>query len=363
MRIFSKPILGVCFFVLALAPQAVAGPTNPDISVIGDSRISWSEAEDRTTIDFEELEIAFVGPVNPYASAEVFVGVHGLDQVEVEEAKLLLDRYLPGGLGLTMGRYLQDFGQINQVHSHAFPFVSRPLMHEEFFGEDGAVDTGVRLDWLSPLEPVTLRASLGVVSGDLFSGGHHHDEEEHDHELETLQEEPEEEDGEPELGVTGRIDLFAEPNENTSVLLGFSVAHGQHDTIDESSVTWFGVDLKSRWDLGPKRALVLNAEAIFGSSEASEEVASADPNGWFLSADYRASRRWNFGGFAESSTERFDDDHRTNRYGGFLGLSLMEESTMFRLVGQIREAEEQDSEAGVFLQAIFGLGPHRPHRF
>ena len=111
-----------------------------------------------------EAEIAFVGPVNPYASAEVYVGVHDGTEFEIEEAKLLLDRYLPGGFGLVVGRFLQDFGQLNVTHAHTYPFVERPLMHREFFGEDGIVDAGVRLDWLAPPGPVTVRATAGAVS-------------------------------------------------------------------------------------------------------------------------------------------------------------------------------------------------------
>lgn len=340
-------------FLLVCRSVAHAGPANPDISVIGDTRVDWSEASDKATLGFEELEVAVVGPLNPYASAEIYVGVHGTDEFEIEEAKLLLDRYLPGGFGLTIGRYLQDFGQLNQVHTHAYPFVVRPLMHEEFFGGDGVVDDGVRLDWLAPIEPVTLRTTVGAVRGDLFLGGHGHEGEG----------EGDEEGVEPEIGVTARVDLFAETSESTSFLVGASVLHGQHDTVDNAKVTWFDFDGKARWDLGPSRAVVLNGEVVLGSLESSDELPKSNPSGWFVSADMRANRRWNVGGFVESSAERADDRVRTNRYGGFLGLALMEESTVFRLVGHVSDPEAGGAETGVLLQVLFGLGPHRPHRY
>ena len=108
---------------------------------------------------------------------------------------------------------------------------------------------------------------------------------------------------------------------------------------------------------------MVNAETVFGSLDGTDETPAADPNGFFAAADLRATKRWNVGGFAESATERADDDVRTKRYGGFVGLALMEETTVFRLVGSAVDPDEGESSTEVTLQAIFGLGPHRPHRY
>lgn len=345
----------VVFAALAAATaHAQMQKLNPQISVIGDTRATYSDATDDAQLAFTELEISLVGPVNPYASAEVYAGVHGSAGLEVEEAKLILDRYLPGGLGLTIGRCLQDFGQLNATHLHAYPWVERPLMHREFFGEDGAVDDGVRLDWLAPVEAVTLRATVGAVRGDLFAGGHAHGSDSSG---------DAEEEAAPEIGVTGRVDLFAEPSKDVSFLLGASILRGTHDPADDAKATWIDADAKLRFDLGPYRTLVLSAETVFGKLDASEEAAASDPNGFFAAADLRADKRWNVGGFAESATHREDDTVRTNRYGGFVGLALMEETTMFRLVTAVTDPDEGASSTDVTVQALFGLGPHRPHRY
>jgi hypothetical protein len=350
---FVRPLPAVVLALLFVTTQSLAQKLNPNLSLIGDTRATWNDTTEDVEIGLDEVEIAFVGPLNPYASAEVYVGFHGAETVEIEEAKLLLDRYLPGGFGLTIGRFLQDFGQLNQLHSHAYPFVERPLMHVEFFGEDGVVDDAVRLDWIAPAEGVTLRASVGAARGDLFLGGHHH-------EADPAEEEEEEA---PEIGATGRVDLFAQPMEAFSFLIGGSILHGEHDTHESAMATWICADAKARWDLGPYRALVLNAEGVFGSLEETEEAPEAEPDGFFVSADLRASKRWNVGAFAESATERDDDEVRTNRWGGFLGLGLMEETTMFRIVGHVTEPDEGSSQVGVIAQALFGLGPHKPHRY
>jgi hypothetical protein len=346
-------LVGVAVATTTLHPAATPA-ANPDISVIGDTRASWSETADEVELSFEELEVGFVGPVNPYASAEVFVAVHGTSDFEIEEAKLILDRYFPGGFGLTVGHFLLDFGQLNQVHAHAYPLADRALMHTEFFGADGVVDTGARLDWLAPVDAVTLRATAGAVRGDVFlAGGHGH--------AVSGVEEPVEVN--PKIGVSGRVEIFAEPSRDFSFLVGASVLHGQHDPVDGALVTFVGADAKARLDLGPGRALVVNAEGVLASRDATEEVPASDPNGFFVSVDLRASRRWNFGGFAESSTRLEDDEMRIYRYGGFLGLALMEESTLFRLVGRGVDRPGESPSGEVVVQAVFGLGPHRTHRY
>ncbi|MBD3160701.1 MAG: hypothetical protein GF346_01020, partial [Candidatus Eisenbacteria bacterium] len=349
MRRF-RILLRFCFaFALFGLPVIVhGGPVNPDISVIGDTRALWDDRTEEVELVFEEVEVGFAGPLNPYASAEIYLAIHGVEGIEVEEAKLQLDRYLPAGFGVTAGRALLDFGQLNQVHPHAYPFVDRPLMHTAFFGDDGVLDVIGRLDWIAPLQPVTLRASAGAVRGDLFLGGHHHGEGEHAHEKRADEEDPEEEAA-PTLGASGRVELFAEPSRNVSFLVGGSVLHGEHDPHEEAKATWGTVDGKVRFDLGPQRNLILNAEAVLGSLDAAEEAPASDPSGWFAAADLRLDRRWNFGAFAESATERLEDEHRTNRFGGFVGMALMEETTLFRLVARSTDPEEGERSTEILL--------------
>ena len=353
----------VCSFVFLLglvSSAALGAPANPDISVIGDTRLSWDSETEEARLRFHELELGFAGPLNPYASAEVYLAIHGSEGIEVEEAKLRLDRYLPARLGLTAGRALLDFGQLNQVHPHAYPFVDRPLMHSAFFGDDGVVDAIARLDWIAPIEAATLRASVGAVRGDLFLGGHAHEEDAHER---GFNEEDAPEDPEPAIGASGRIEFFAEPARDVSFLIGGSVLRGEHDPHEGAKATWWTIDGKLRLDLGPRTDLILNAEAALGSLDGTDEVEAADPNGWFASADLRLDRRWNFGAFAESATERFDDEHRTGRLGGFVGMALMEETTLFRLVARSTDPDEGERTTEVLLQALFALGPHKPHRY
>ncbi len=350
MRCFALALL----FVLLASNVAPAQALNPDISFIGDARFRWSDVEtngEQEELAFHELEIALVGPLNPYASTEAYVAIHGTEGIEVEEAKLILDRYFPGGFGLTAGHMLLDFGQINTIHSHAYPWVDRPIMHEEFFGEDGARDTAVRLDWIAPTEGINVRATLGAVRGDALLGGHHDEGEE-------VAEEPT-----PELGASARLALFAEPSAAFSIQLGASALHGTFDPDEDAQATWIDVDAKAKWDMGPNRSLVLNGEGAFGDRDETTETPASKPRGFFGSADLRLNKRWNVGGFAESAEEVEDDDATTVRWGGFAGLALMEETTVFRVMGRVTDPEAGEDVADAIVQAIFALGPHKPHRY
>jgi hypothetical protein len=353
--------MNVCAGAIACVAVVVpaAHAANPDLSLIGDVRASFVEDADEPALDLHEVEIAITGPVNPYATAAVYIGVHDGTEFEIEEAKLMLDRYLPGRLGLTVGRYLLDFGQLNETHAHAYPFLDRPLMHETLFGPDGVLDVGARLDWIAPVEAVTLRAAAGVVGGESAAGGHDHEEgATHDHDID------EEED--PPLAFTGRLDLFSEPSDAVSFRAGGSMLVDR-----EGESRFFSPDLRLRVETGPRSVLVVNAEAVFGKLEVhdedehahGEEGHSVSPNGVFVSADYRMGAHWNGGGFFESTTAREHDDHRTDRFGAFVGFSLMEESTLFRLLVRQTEPDEDESSFDITLQALFGLGPHAPHRY
>lgn len=343
---------------VSMPPSAIAAPLNPEISVIGDTRAVYSDETEELSLTFEEAEISIIGPLNPYASGQVTLGINEAEGIDIEEAKLLLDRYFPGGFGLTIGKTLVDFGQLNPIHAHAFPFVDRPLMHATFFGEEGIKDVTCRLEWLAPTEGVTLRATAGVTRGDFLR-------EPEEEEVVPLDDEslPLEPAPAPELGFTGRVDLFAEPSSNSSFLVGGSVMQGTSDEANDSKATWFGPDLKARLELSPESAVIVNAEAVFGSLDLDPISPSVDPRGWFTSVDWRANKKWNFGGFAESTTARDDDESTAARFGAFLGLGLMEETTLFRVVGRTTDPEEGESVNEVLVQALFGLGPHRAHRY
>ena len=148
---------------------------NPEISVTGDVFAHVDPDEPGSENFFaREFEIAIASNLDPYSRAKIFIGRHipggevvpfGEHGHEGEEGAedghghggefAVEEGYvewvgLPGGLGLKLGRFYQQLGQVNRWHPHAFLFQSRPLPHLAFLGEEGLGQTGASVRWLAP---------------------------------------------------------------------------------------------------------------------------------------------------------------------------------------------------------------------
>jgi hypothetical protein len=158
------------------APSGQVGPgrqralqaLNPEISVGGDvfARMDPGHPTEENFLP-REFELSFVSSLDPFSRAKVFVSVHepggeivpfpaeeGEEEgteVGVEEGYLEWVN-LPGGVGLTLGRFYQRFGTLNRWHSHALYFQSRSLPHLVFIGEEPLAQTGASFYWLLPVE-------------------------------------------------------------------------------------------------------------------------------------------------------------------------------------------------------------------
>ncbi|HSW28441.1 MAG TPA: hypothetical protein VLH75_03005 [Longimicrobiales bacterium] len=147
---------------------------NPEISVNADIFAHLDPDQPGADNFFaREFEISLVSNLDPFSRAKVFIGRHieggeivpfgghGHEGEEGEEEGghggefAIEEGYvewvgLPGGLGLKLGRFYQQLGQVNRWHPHAFLFQSRPLPHLAILGEEGLGQTGASLRWLAP---------------------------------------------------------------------------------------------------------------------------------------------------------------------------------------------------------------------
>lgn len=133
----------------------VAASANPNLSVIGDFRgLYRSYGKHNFDAVLNEVEFSFESVIDPYARADFFFSVGedaatGEFSSEIEEG-YLTTLSLPAHLQLKAGRFKQDVGRINPVHSHALPFVDVPDAYASFFGEEGLKGDGLSLSWLVP---------------------------------------------------------------------------------------------------------------------------------------------------------------------------------------------------------------------
>ena len=176
-----------------------------------------------------EIELSLFGQIDPYARAEVRIeaGQESRGQeisVSLAEANLTL-MALPFNTQAKLGMMRNRFGLTNQIHDHDLPFIDRPDVLVQFFGQDGLVEKGGEATWVPPL-PFYLE-----LLGGLFNG-----------------------DNETAFGlgnikyplVTGRARTFFELEDLGALQLGMSVANGLAGRPAEQSDPRLGSQVQVR---------------------------------------------------------------------------------------------------------------------
>lgn len=366
-RMFVLPC--VCAAMLTAVVGAHAQSSiNPDISVIGDVRASWSnnsadEGSDRLNLNLHEAEIAFQGYLNPYARGDAYVAFHEVEGAELEELYITFTRGLPLGLSLRAGQYLLDFGKINPLHPHAYSFIVPPLSHVEYFGAEGLRDVGVHASLPLPTGGVATTISLDLLKGDFLAPhGHEHEEEATDEETPN------------ERGFAGRWNSFFALDDFSSLSIGGTAVTG---VPEESARRWiWGGDIKFRWKPDRYRSLTFVGEYVGNRQpvEHHEEIPLAantahdeeheylSRHGVFGYIDYQFRQRYNVGGLGDWVQGAEDESKKKWRLGGFVGFAPVEESSLLRLLLAYNKdvAADEGYWSGI-LQLVFSLGPHKPH--
>lgn len=359
--IFAAAAIVVVFSNSATESQT---QVNPDISFIGDSRLSVRHdapleiGNNRLDVDFHELEIAATGYLNPFSRADVYLGIHGTEgPIEIEEASATLLRGLPLNLQLKIGQYMVDFGKLNTQHPHQWSWMERPLTHQVYFGGDGLRDVGLNVSTLLPVGLNALTVSANLLEGDFF-GGHHHNHDGEEHHEETNH----------ELGGSGRISLFTSISDLTSLEAGVSGLYGQHDPVHNHWTAMGNLDLKLKWRPDMYRSLTIVTEALVGYREITADTLNGSSTdnvssyGLFAAADYQFRRRYDIGGFVDYAQDPDDNHDERIGFGLFGGFSLAEET--YRVGLLLRHDDGTDFDDGfqtVILQFLWSLGPHKPH--
>jgi hypothetical protein len=357
----------VIVLVMSAASAALAQSlVNPDISAIADMRYVYRDDvaaaladQNNGSFEFEELELAFIGYLNPYMRADFYLGIHGVTgPFELEEGYASVVRGLP--VQLRFGKYLLDFGRINAQHPHQWGWLERPLMYRTVFGHDGASVVGLGASRLQALGDNAVTLSASAFRSDFFEVHHHEEEEgdEHSHGGE----------GAADIGGSGRISLFRSLTENTHVEIGGSGLAARYD-YDHGLDTWLvGGDFKLRWRPDTYRSVNLIAEALYSEREVKHEEDDPIENvtawGAFSSAELRFRKKYDVGAYADWTQDAYVQDAETTALGGYVGFMPVEETARFSLVYRHEEsglyAGASDS---VTFQVLWSLGPHKPHPF
>jgi hypothetical protein len=117
---------------------------NPEIGATGDVRAyATARGVQRENFDAREFEVGFQSALDPYSHTKIFLSFEN-GSVGVEEGYAYWTG-LPGHIRLDLGKYRQQFGELNRWHLHAVPETEYPLAITSYLGEDGLSGTGISL--------------------------------------------------------------------------------------------------------------------------------------------------------------------------------------------------------------------------
>jgi hypothetical protein len=344
---------------LAFVPPARAGVVNPDISLIGQPIMRWTDApgdpaSKRPTLSVGETELMVDAPLNPYARGTAVLSFAD-GGVDVEEAFFLLERGLPLGLAVKGGKYRVGFGKLNPAHPHTYPFADRPHVLAAYLpGTEAFNETGVQLNKQFALpKDIALTASADWLEGDSF----HPDSA-----------------GAPRPAGLGRLSAFIPIGDRSGLELGSSYTQGTNDVAAATRTAIAGGDLKLKYWTSANGYVLVQGEFLALDREAlgwnglAFVKHTTNASGGYAFVDWNPSQRYDAGVSAESYEDPLAGGARASAFGAFAGIALMEETTSFRL-GYERYNPAHPNTVGpdatntITLRVLYSMGPHKAHQF
>ncbi|MGE0812797.1 MAG: hypothetical protein AB7O93_05600 [Vicinamibacterales bacterium] len=340
-----------------VAPPAGAGLTtgkvfNPDVAVIG----SFLGAAGRNPVDpapaleMAESEVSLQAVIDPYARGDFFLSF-GHQGVDLEEGFITFTE-LPGKLLVKAGKMRTAFGKVDGMHSHALPWVDRPLVTTNLLGgEEGLSDAGVSMARLIPAGTLFLEATGQVFRGEAGDGV-----------FQTAER--------SDLSYLGHLRAYHDLSESTNIDLGASVSRGHNGAglVDGSDLGRFttrlyGTDVTLRWrplQRAIYRQFIGRSEVVWSRRE--QFGGAQHAMGFYVSGDYQLARRW-FAGARFDRSGRADAGDVVDRGGSVLLTYRPSEFSQVR--GQYRRIHFGDAGNGneLLFQAQFSIGAHGAHAF
>lgn len=368
--------------VASASGQGLWQSFNPDISVIGDILGQYSSHEndgDRPDDEFlfRELELDISGVLDPFARADVVIGIHkefeeeeheeheGEEEeehehesprsghahdhgytVDIEEA-YLTTLSLPHSLQARVGRMRERFGKVNTTHLHALPWVDYPLVIKNYFGDEGLIGDGAEISWLAPTDDYLelVYEVFNNSNGTSFAGEEYDDF----------------------VHLAHAKSLF-DFSDTTTLELGGTLATAPNDDSHGKNRTWLeGLDLTLKWrplEEGLYKGLTWQSELLLSQKDTHE--GQVDSWGMYSSLEYQFARRWKTA-FRYDYSE-FPDFENFREHGLSAYLTFMQSEFVFWRFGYMfvdRNFDDpvDDDEHLLWVQLDFGLGPHRAHQY
>jgi len=369
-------LLGI---VVGIASAAIGQTTlNPQISVIPRFRMDSNDGEklaqgirefSRPDLQFEELEIAIQSYLNPFSKADVILTIPGPDiengKLGIEELYATILKGLPLDLNVRVGKYRVEYGKLNMVHPHAYPFITQPLSQARFLGEEGLNDLGISASILLPTGDIYSKFTVDLLRGNSVASAAGI--------ADTT-------GAKPFYATSARLMGFFTLSDESDLETGLSTYTGIHDPYNRDRFWYFNGDFKFKWRPSSYTSLVVQGEYLYNTRHASQTagfVHFVDPlghpesrliqtGGLYIYADYQFFKLYSAGIRYDWSQSPYSGDEKAKGVAIFLGYYPVEETLGLRFQYQhtttqtIASTQDVNSLA---LQLLFSLGPHKAHPF
>jgi hypothetical protein len=363
MSVQSNFLLSIFFFFIVPGLIKAQTTISPDISVIPRFRLDTNDGErlpnkrelSRPVFNLEEFEIALQAYLNPYARADIFLTKAGFggEPVEIEEAYATFLRGLPLDLNVRVGKYLVEFGKLNVLHPHAWPFITQPLHLQKFLGEFN--EPGISVSYLLPTGDVYSRITVDLLKGTSIPSAAGISD--------TTS-------SQSYYSTSGRLMSFFPVGENSDLELGLSEYTGIHDPYYKYRFFYTNLDFKYKWRPSSYTSLTAQGEFLLNTRKI---TSAANPTvsenistfGFYLYADYQFFKIFSVGARYDWTQTPYSRDDKAQAIAIFVGFYPVEETTAFRLQFQNTKdaAVNSLSVNSIALQFMFSMGPHKAHPF
>ena len=339
---------------------------NPEISVNADlfGHLNKDDVEEENFFP-REFEVSIISNLDPFSRAKVFFSHHGAgaaidpfegaqdaETAEHDDGGLAVEEGyvewvgVPGGLSLKLGKFFQQFGQLNRWHAHALPFQSRSLPHLAFIGDESLAQSGLSVHWLVPFggRSGTYEATVEVTrsSNEALFG----------------------EAG--NLSVLGHLNAFWNLSSSTDFDLGLSWLSGTYlDDAESGDRNLYGAEMAFTWrppGQSRYRGLTLRGGvmALSGLPRAGTSgLADERALGWWSAGEFRLSQSWLVGG----RVDRAENPEDTSETAWVTSPTLtwwQSEYVRLRLEYDLLDRNFVSTKEGrLFLQVTLAMGPHK----
>jgi len=307
---------------------------NPEIGVTGDVR-GYIRDGGTQYDNFvpREFEIGFQSALDPYSHTKIFVSIED-GSVGLEEGYAYWTG-LPGHIRLDVGKYRQQFGELNRWHLHALPETEYPLALTTYLGEDGLAGTGLSLYRAFGglgVHELTLQVTRSSSDAELFGNS-----------------------GRPTY--LGHLLNFWQLSRSTYMQLGASALYGTNP--DSSMRTGVGgLDFRLTWR-PPAQALYKEWTVRGELLGLRKQVAGTGPTrlGGYVSSTYKLNQRFILGA-------RYD--YVESPDFGVITQQVVPSVTFWQSEWVFLRAQYQWQRIGtatadnqIAVQAVWAIGPHK----